>query len=191
MRIVTVEAPGKVNLTLEILGKRPDGYHELRSILMPVSLFETVTVRERADGVVTLRTTGEGVDCTPSHRRLVWQAARVARRFVRPCLLGSAWVSLRWAGREEDLPFRLLLQNGRMVQTCDAMSRRGLNKSSRLYEWRYSIACSHEIGMRTSKVDLLFGMLSTEMLPPCSSTMRLQSVSPRPLPSLAWLESPW
>ena len=85
MRIVTVEAPGKVNLTLEILGKRPDGYHELRSILMPVSLFETVTVRERADGVVTLRTTGEGVDCSeletlPLERQLVYKAVAAMRR---------------------------------------------------------------------------------------------------------------
>ena len=85
MRIVTVEAPGKVNLTLEILGKRPDGYHELRSILMPVSLFETVTVRERADGVVTLRTTGEGVDCSeletlPLERQLAYKAVAAMRR---------------------------------------------------------------------------------------------------------------
>ena len=57
-----VQAPGKINLTLEVLGRRPDGYHDLRSVLLPVSLFETVEVEERADDAVTCRTVGEGVD---------------------------------------------------------------------------------------------------------------------------------
>jgi 4-diphosphocytidyl-2-C-methyl-D-erythritol kinase len=29
----TIEAPAKINLTLEVLGKRPDGYHEIRSVI--------------------------------------------------------------------------------------------------------------------------------------------------------------
>ena len=82
---VTVQAPGKVNLTLEILGKRPDGYHELRSILMPVSVYETVQVRTRADGEVTLRTIGEGVDCSelerlPMEKQLAYRAVVAMRR---------------------------------------------------------------------------------------------------------------
>ena len=56
------EAPAKVNLTLEILGRRPDGYHELRSVVMPVSLFETVEVRARADAEVRVETVADGVD---------------------------------------------------------------------------------------------------------------------------------
>ena len=43
-RTAIVDAPGKINLTLEILSKRQDGYHDLRSVLLPISLYETVTV---------------------------------------------------------------------------------------------------------------------------------------------------
>ena len=39
----SVLAPAKINLTLEVLGKRPDGYHELRSLVVPVSLCDTLT----------------------------------------------------------------------------------------------------------------------------------------------------
>ena len=30
-----VEAHAKINFTLQVLGKRPDGYHDLRSIVLP------------------------------------------------------------------------------------------------------------------------------------------------------------
>ena len=41
---LSLKAHAKINLTLEILGRRPDGYHELRSIVMPVTLSDTVVL---------------------------------------------------------------------------------------------------------------------------------------------------
>ena len=43
---MTVEAFAKVNLTLEVLGKRPDGFHELRSVVAPVSLCDSLGIEE-------------------------------------------------------------------------------------------------------------------------------------------------
>jgi 4-diphosphocytidyl-2-C-methyl-D-erythritol kinase len=40
---LVLESPAKVNLNLEVLGQRGDGYHSIRSILMPVSLCDVVT----------------------------------------------------------------------------------------------------------------------------------------------------
>jgi 4-diphosphocytidyl-2-C-methyl-D-erythritol kinase len=59
---VVVNSPGKINLTLEVLFKRPDNFHEIRSVLLPVSLYDTVEVSPRNDGVITCYTVGEGVD---------------------------------------------------------------------------------------------------------------------------------
>jgi 4-diphosphocytidyl-2-C-methyl-D-erythritol kinase len=40
---VVLESPAKINLTLEVLGKRSDGYHSIRSVICPVTLHDTVT----------------------------------------------------------------------------------------------------------------------------------------------------
>ncbi|MBQ9493093.1 MAG: 4-(cytidine 5'-diphospho)-2-C-methyl-D-erythritol kinase [Oscillibacter sp.] len=50
-------APAKVNLALDILRRRPDGYHDLHMVMQSVSLCDTVTVEEQPDGF-TLDTGG-------------------------------------------------------------------------------------------------------------------------------------
>jgi 4-diphosphocytidyl-2-C-methyl-D-erythritol kinase len=45
---LVVRAPAKLNLFLELLRKRPDGYHELETAMVPVSCFDTLWVRRTA-----------------------------------------------------------------------------------------------------------------------------------------------
>ncbi len=59
MSFVKLLSPAKVNLFLKILQKRPDGYHELQSILQPVSLFDEISLSVES---------GEGVSLFPSGR---------------------------------------------------------------------------------------------------------------------------
>ena len=40
-----LQAPAKVNLTLEVLGRRDDGYHEIRSVVQPISLCDELDFR--------------------------------------------------------------------------------------------------------------------------------------------------
>lgn len=35
MKTLTLEAPAKINLTLDILGRRTDGYHDMRMVMQP------------------------------------------------------------------------------------------------------------------------------------------------------------
>lgn len=49
---ITIKANAKINLTLEVTGKRPDGYHELRSIMQSVSLHDIVTVSAEGESTV-------------------------------------------------------------------------------------------------------------------------------------------
>lgn len=52
MNTQTQAAPAKINLALDILGRRPDGYHEMRMVMQTVSLCDTVTLEEAGEGFV-------------------------------------------------------------------------------------------------------------------------------------------
>lgn len=43
---ITEQAPAKINLTLDVLRRRPDGYHDLRMVMQSVTLADTVILRE-------------------------------------------------------------------------------------------------------------------------------------------------
>ena len=72
--VVTELAHAKINLTLEILGKRPDGFHNLVTVMMTVDLHDTVTAMEADDLVLD---SDGGV---PAAQNLVIRAAEELRR---------------------------------------------------------------------------------------------------------------
>ena len=83
---LTVEARAKINLTLEILGKRADGYHELRSVVMPVSLTDTLSLTSTYAQVAMTVTVSPGVDLTKIgtvDRNLAVRAARLMQERYR------------------------------------------------------------------------------------------------------------
>jgi 4-diphosphocytidyl-2-C-methyl-D-erythritol kinase len=51
---VTIEAPAKVNWYLEVLSRRPDGYHEIETFMVAVSLFDTLTFEATGETSVDL-----------------------------------------------------------------------------------------------------------------------------------------
>ena len=65
----------KVNLVLEVLGKRPDGYHELSTVMQAVDLFDRLTVETA--GAITLETSEAALPT--DDRNLVVRAARLLR----------------------------------------------------------------------------------------------------------------
>ena len=74
MKRWTEYAYAKLNLTLDILGRRDDGYHELRMIMQTVSLCDDVTVTIGEGSGITCRVAGAELPC--DERNLAVRAAR-------------------------------------------------------------------------------------------------------------------
>jgi 4-diphosphocytidyl-2-C-methyl-D-erythritol kinase len=62
-RVVRRDAHAKINVSLRVLGRRPDGYHDIDSLVVPVSLADTLTFR--FDPVLRLVTEGPFADQVP------------------------------------------------------------------------------------------------------------------------------
>ena len=68
-----VQCPAKVNLYLRVVGRRPDGYHELVTVMQPLTLADTLTVTLAGKGI-SLRC--DRPDLPQGEENLVWRAAR-------------------------------------------------------------------------------------------------------------------
>ena len=71
-------AHAKVNLTLEVLGTRPDGYHELRSVVTTIPLHDDVELLDAPAGEMTVEMSGDGMEVphVPCEENLAVRAAR-------------------------------------------------------------------------------------------------------------------
>lgn len=80
MEKITVLAPAKVNLALEVCGLLPGGYHALDMVMQAVTLYETVTVEKRPSGIqLACRAQGGALaaDVPADSRNLAWRAAQL------------------------------------------------------------------------------------------------------------------
>jgi len=66
-------APAKINWTLEVLGQRPDGFHNVKTVLQTIDLFDSLELETAAE--LTLEATGEGLP--PPQENLTMRAARL------------------------------------------------------------------------------------------------------------------
>ncbi|WP_144513559.1 4-(cytidine 5'-diphospho)-2-C-methyl-D-erythritol kinase [Bacillus sp. FJAT-22090] len=72
-----VKAPAKINLTLDVLHKRPDGYHEVEMIMTTVDLADRIGLETREDGAIHILSVDRFVP--NDHRNLAYQAAKILK----------------------------------------------------------------------------------------------------------------
>jgi 4-diphosphocytidyl-2-C-methyl-D-erythritol kinase len=83
MKSVRIPAYAKVNLRLEILGRRADGYHELRTIFQSITLHDTLTLETKREPGIDLRITGNSLLAgEPGPDNLVYRAIRELSRAI-------------------------------------------------------------------------------------------------------------
>jgi 4-diphosphocytidyl-2-C-methyl-D-erythritol kinase len=109
MTAVTIRAHAKINLDLRVLGTRPDGFHELRTVFQALALHDVIRCVPR-EGPFAIECSSAGVPLDPSN--LIWRAAE------------TLWRSLRRSGPVRDvvvqLEKRIPLQAGLGGGSADA-----------------------------------------------------------------------
>jgi 4-diphosphocytidyl-2-C-methyl-D-erythritol kinase len=77
MAELKVSAPAKINLHLEVLGLRPDGFHELAMVMQTIDLADTLVLQTTADAAIRLST--NRADLPTDGSNLIVQAAEMLR----------------------------------------------------------------------------------------------------------------
>ena len=86
---IKLKAPAKINLSLDVRGRRPDGYHELATVMQTVDLYDTITLTDNDSGEVTVSCNYEGVPC--DERNI---CVKAANRFFEACRLPVSGVHI-------------------------------------------------------------------------------------------------
>ncbi|HVB81338.1 MAG TPA: 4-(cytidine 5'-diphospho)-2-C-methyl-D-erythritol kinase [Candidatus Binataceae bacterium] len=103
VKLLAEPAPAKINLFLRVVGRRPDGYHELDSVFVPVSLCDQVGVeirvdpRSAADTAIVLtcdRPVGYDDNLPTGEKNLAWRAAAAFLREFGPAIHRPSQVTI-------------------------------------------------------------------------------------------------
>jgi len=87
--VLTVQTPAKINPVLEVLGKRPDGYHELALVFQAVGFYDQLTFEKKAAGV-GLRVEGQAGLAADDSNLIV----KAAKLFLREALKSADGVQI-------------------------------------------------------------------------------------------------
>ncbi len=97
-----VLAYAKLNLTLDVLGKRPDGYHDMRMIMQSVALADTLTLEETDTGALRV---GTNLHFLPNNEKNL-----------------AAQAALRWWEARGQVPKGLDITIEKRVPVCAGMA---------------------------------------------------------------------
>lgn len=78
MREIKLNARGKINITLDVIRKREDGYHDLSMIMQTVNLCDNLTIKVTDTGIIEMTSNCSWLPC--DERNLVYKAALVMKQ---------------------------------------------------------------------------------------------------------------
>lgn len=76
MERIVLKARAKINWTLDVIGKRPDGYHEIETVMQSVDLWDKVILEKRGEGIHLQLDTHK---LPQDSRNIAWKAAALVK----------------------------------------------------------------------------------------------------------------
>lgn len=132
MEQIRKNAYAKINLGLDVLRKRADGYHEVKMIMQTVDIYDTLTFTKREQPGILLKTDKEELSAGTDN--LIYKAAA--------CLISKAGIS---QGVEIELQKRIPIAAGMAGGSTDAAAT--LTGLSELFSLEYSLEKLQKLGV--------------------------------------------
>ena len=78
MSSITLKSRAKINLSIDVLGKRQDGYHLVEMIMQTIDLYDLIEINEKDNDQITIKSTSDEIplDCN----NLVYKAANLIKK---------------------------------------------------------------------------------------------------------------
>lgn len=162
-----VKAPAKINLTLDVLYKRPDQYHEVEMIMTTVDLADRIGLEARKDGLIKIISADRFVP--DDERNFAYQAAKL----LKDTYGISEGVSIKI---DKEIPIAAGLAGG---SSDAAATLRGLNEM-----WNLNLTMD-ELAEHGSKIgsDVSFCVYGGTAL----ATGRGEKIEELPAPPACWV----
>lgn len=77
MHKIIVKCPAKINLTLEILNKREDGFHNIQSVMQTIDLFDILTIKVEKSEKFEIKLSGTSDEIPYDEKNLVYKAVEL------------------------------------------------------------------------------------------------------------------
>lgn len=74
LKNLKIQCPAKINLNLKITGKRPDGFHDIESIMQTISLYDYLTLKIEPSDKFSIHLTGTSSEIPYNEKNLVHKA---------------------------------------------------------------------------------------------------------------------
>ena len=125
MKKIRVKCPAKINLNLKVLGKRPDGFHNIESIMQTISLYDYLDIcaEESGENIITL--SGNSSEIPYNEHNLVYKAAEL---YLSEARLSNKKITINI---EKNIPVAAGLAGG---STDAAGTLYGLNKIFKCFD---------------------------------------------------------
>jgi 4-diphosphocytidyl-2-C-methyl-D-erythritol kinase len=162
-----VKAPAKINLSLDVLHKRPDGYHEVKMVMTTIDLADRIELIPRTDDVIQIISQNRFVP--DDHRNLAYQAAKLLKETF--CIKQGVSISIT-----KHIPVAAGLAGG---SSDAAATLRGLNKL-----WNLGLTLDElaELGAQIGS-DVSFCVYGGTAI----ATGRGEKITPIPSPPPCWV----
>lgn len=77
MQSIKVQCPAKINLTLKVINKREDGFHNIESIMQTISLFDYLTISIEENKANQILLSGNNTEIPYNEKNLVYKAGKL------------------------------------------------------------------------------------------------------------------